>query len=207
MGLTTGLTIGSYVHCIIYAAMVVATNWELQVRLYPPARKQREAQPPQREVFRSAGVLTRPAGCSETRHDRVLGHHQLPQLKLHSQYREGANTPSWVLPRPCSGTPPAAATQAPLTVPGGCQHAQLGAPRLGTTVFWDTTSCRNSSSTHTHAAALTRHWFVTFSQIAQCLTGTQAVRASERMERSRSASDIKAPRGSAELTERCVPTL
>jgi hypothetical protein len=124
MGLTTGLTIGSYVHCIIYAAMVVATNWELQVRLYPPARKQREAQPPQREVFRSAGVLTRPAGCSETRHDRVLGHHQLPQLKLHSQYREGANTPS--------------------------------APRLGTTVFWDTTSCRNSSSTHSTGRVPTR---------------------------------------------------
>jgi hypothetical protein len=27
-------------------------------------------------MLRSAGGLTRPAGCSETRHDRVLGHHQ-----------------------------------------------------------------------------------------------------------------------------------
>jgi hypothetical protein len=29
--------------------------------------------------IRSAGALTRPAGCSETRHDRVIGHHQLLQ--------------------------------------------------------------------------------------------------------------------------------
>jgi hypothetical protein len=33
-----------------------------------------------RGVFGSAGVLTRPAWCSETRHGRVLGHHQLSQV-------------------------------------------------------------------------------------------------------------------------------
>ena len=32
-----------------------------------------------REMFGSAGVLTRSAGCSETRNDRVEGYHQLSQ--------------------------------------------------------------------------------------------------------------------------------
>jgi hypothetical protein len=62
-------------------------------------------------MFGSAGVLlTRPAGCSETRHDR--GHHQLSQRS--STHSHCANTPSWVLrdtARPCFGTPPAVATQ------------------------------------------------------------------------------------------------
>ena len=35
--------------------------------------------PPLRWMFGSAGKRTRPAGCCETRHDRVLGHHQLSQ--------------------------------------------------------------------------------------------------------------------------------
>jgi hypothetical protein len=33
-----------------------------------------------RGMFGSAGVLTRPAGCSATRHSRVLGHHQLSDV-------------------------------------------------------------------------------------------------------------------------------
>jgi MATE family multidrug resistance protein len=33
VGLTSGLCVGSYVHCLIYAGMVLTTNWELQVCL------------------------------------------------------------------------------------------------------------------------------------------------------------------------------
>jgi hypothetical protein len=65
-----------------------------------------------REMFGSAGVLSRPAGCSETPHDRVLGHHQLSQPS--STPSLCAITPSWVLldtTVPCFGTPPAVAAQ------------------------------------------------------------------------------------------------
>jgi hypothetical protein len=35
VGLTSGLCVGSYVHCLIYAGMVLTTNWELQVYIQP----------------------------------------------------------------------------------------------------------------------------------------------------------------------------
>jgi hypothetical protein len=89
----------------------------------------------------SAGVLTRPAGCSETRHGRVLGHRQLSQgsthsltLASHTAKREDSpvgwtavggarrvrrvavwadHYPAWLAAPPCRAPPSAATTLTP----------------------------------------------------------------------------------------------
>ena len=53
-----------------------------------------QTQPSPRELHGPAGVLTRSAGCSETWHGRVLGHHQLSRRS--STHSHCVNTPSWM---------------------------------------------------------------------------------------------------------------